>query len=157
MTEPDRNGQLLEIYKLHAELADRVSRRREGANRGFVSLMIALLTFIGIMIRFGDGRITESILLIVGGILVVGLAVAWNSVITSYRQLNSGKFEVLHQLEEMLPFRFFKKEWAFLEQGENRARYRKLTVVEQGLPAFFGVLGVVAIILGIVQFVLSPT
>ena len=32
MTDSTRN-EMLEIYKLHAELADRVSQRREGANR----------------------------------------------------------------------------------------------------------------------------
>ena len=29
----ENKRELLEIYKLHAELADRVSQRREGANR----------------------------------------------------------------------------------------------------------------------------
>ena len=32
MTDSTRN-EMLGIYKLHAELADRVSQRREGANR----------------------------------------------------------------------------------------------------------------------------
>ena len=41
---PDREqDQLLEIYKLHAELADRVSQRREGANRLFVGLHVGLV------------------------------------------------------------------------------------------------------------------
>ena len=31
----ENRRELLEIYKLHAELADRVSQRREGGNSGF--------------------------------------------------------------------------------------------------------------------------
>ena len=34
--------ELLEIYKLHSELADRVSQRREGANRLYVSLLAGM-------------------------------------------------------------------------------------------------------------------
>ena len=45
MTEADQNT-LLEIYKLHADLADRVSQRREGANRLFVSMHTALVVFL---------------------------------------------------------------------------------------------------------------
>lgn len=39
-------AELLEIYKLHAELADKVSQRREGANRLYVSLITAILALI---------------------------------------------------------------------------------------------------------------
>ena len=42
-SEQDR---LLEIYKLHAGLADRVSQRREGANRLYVSLNVGLVIFL---------------------------------------------------------------------------------------------------------------
>ena len=41
MTDSTQN-EMLEIYKLHAELADRVSQRREGANRLYVSLLVGL-------------------------------------------------------------------------------------------------------------------
>ena len=45
MADPEQD-QLLEIYKLHAELADRVSQRREGANRLYVSLHVGLVVFL---------------------------------------------------------------------------------------------------------------
>ena len=45
--------ELLEIYKLHAELADRVSQRREGANRLYVSLLTGLFIFLAAMVRYG--------------------------------------------------------------------------------------------------------
>ena len=40
LTAPERN-ELLEIYKLHAGFADRVSERREAAHRLFVTLLTA--------------------------------------------------------------------------------------------------------------------
>ncbi len=55
MIDPDRDPdrtELLEIYKLHAELADRVSQRREGANRLYVSL----LTFTAEWKLLAEGR-----------------------------------------------------------------------------------------------------
>ena len=49
----EKRQELLEIYKLHAELADRVSQRREGANRLYVSLLIGLVLFAAALLRFG--------------------------------------------------------------------------------------------------------
>ena len=68
------------------------------------------------------------------------LSSTWYVVIRSYRQLNSGKFKTLHDLEEKLAYSFFKIEWEFLEKGENISRYWKLTVVETFLPIGFFVL-----------------
>lgn len=102
--------ELLEIYKIHAELADRVSQRREGANRLYVSLLSVILAL---------------------------LAASWYIIIRSYRQLNKGKFDALHELEEKLAYPFFKREWELLEEGKNKSRYWKLTIVETFLPISF--------------------
>ena len=55
MAESD---QILEIYRLHAELADRVSQRRERANRLFVILLVGLLVFLAAMLRSGAGDLS---------------------------------------------------------------------------------------------------
>ena len=39
---------LLEIYKLHAELADRVSQRRIEASKIFVSVLLGMLALLGL-------------------------------------------------------------------------------------------------------------
>ncbi len=57
MTEPSP-AEFLEIYKLHAELADRVSHRREAANRLHLGLLSGLGLFAGVYADFG---ITESL------------------------------------------------------------------------------------------------
>ena len=65
--------------------------------------------------------------------------------IRSYRQLNSGKFAALHELEERLAFPFFKREWELLDEGRKLSRYWKLTIVETGLPIIFFVLSMTLI------------
>ncbi len=145
--DDDRQEELLEIYKLHAELADRVSQRREGANRLYVSLLTAILVVLAAFLRYGTGSFPVHGILIAGGVVGVLLSASWYVVIRSYRQLNSGKFAALHELEEKLAYPFFKREWELLEEGKNRSRYWKLTVVETGLPIGFFVFSVILVVL----------
>ena len=125
MTNDSDRNELLEIYKLHAELADRVSQRRERANRLYVSLLAGLAAFLAVLIRFGVGGVPVQV---------------WYVVLRSYRQLNTGKFQALHELENRLAYPFFRREWELLGEGEDRSRYWRLTVVEVGLPCIFFVL-----------------
>ena len=148
MTDSSKD-QLLEIYKLHTELADRVSQRREGANRLHVSLLSGFLVFLAALLRFGPGEISASVLLLFSGIIGMAISVSWCIVIRSYRQLNTGKFAALHELEQKLDYPFFEREWQLLEAGRNRSRYWKLTVVETFLPSIFFLLFFVFLIMAL--------
>ena len=148
MTDSEQD-RLLEIYKLHAELADRVSQRREGTNRLYVSLILGLIVFLATFIRFGFGDISEWLVLITIGGIGVLLSVSWFVVIRSYRQLNSEKFRVLHDLEKYLPYQFFTLEWDPQSQGKKSNRYWKLTHVEVILPSIFCVVFLALIVYSI--------
>ena len=137
--DADRN-ELLEIYKLHAELADRVSQRREGANRLYVGLLAGLAAFLAVLIRFGVGDVPVQVVLVSVGVVGTALSASWYVVLRSYRQLNTGKFRALHELESKLAYPFFQREWDSLGEGEDRSRYWRLTIVEVGLPCIFLVL-----------------
>ena len=144
----DENRQeLLEIYKLHAELADRVSQRREGANRLFVTLLTGTLIFLAAFLRYGAEIIPVGAVLTAVGIFGIFLSAAWYIIIRSYRQLNSGKFAALHELEKKLAYPFFKREWELLEEGKSRSRYWRLTVVETFLPFIFASLYIALIVI----------
>ena len=143
----ENRRELLEIYKLHAELADRVSQRREGANRLFVSLLTGTLIFLVALLRYGVETMPVGAILTAVSIFGIFLSAAWYIIIRSYRQLNSGKFAALHELEEKLAYPFFKREWELLEEGKSRSRYWKLTVVETFLPVIFTLLYLVLIII----------
>lgn len=140
MTNDSDRDELLEIYKLHAELADRVSQRREGANRLYVSLLAGLAAFLAVLIRFGVGDVPVQIVLVSVGVAGTALSASWYVVLRSYRQLNTGKFRALHELESKLAYPFFQREWDLLGEGEDRSRYWRLTIVEIGLPCTFFVL-----------------
>ena len=130
--DPQRH-ELLEIYKLHAELADRVSQRRDSANRLHVSLQLGLGLFLSALLRFGTGDAPGDLILSVASILGLLVSSSWLIVINSYRQLNQKKFQVLNDLEKCLSFQFFSRESALAAATEGR-RYRELTKVEQFLP-----------------------
>jgi len=68
------------------------------------------------------------------GLLLCGI---WYMNIESYRQLNRGKFKIIHEMEEKLPFQCYKEEWKVLGEGRDYSRYRQLTVVEKKVPLIF--------------------
>ena len=140
MTHDSGQHELLELYKLHAELADRVIQRREGANRLYAGLLTGFTAFAIALLRFGAFHALMDTVLFIGGAVGASLSVSWYIVIRSYRQLNTGKFRALHELEKKLPYPFFTREWELLAEGKDRSRYWKLTVVETGLPVTFLVL-----------------
>ena len=138
MTEEAKQNELLGIYKLHAELADRVSQRREAANQRYTSILVGLGAFLAALLRFGDGDLPVFATRLVS-VLGIVLSLSWFVVIRSYRQLNTGKFKVLNDLEQGLSYQFYSREWKVLGEGRDPARYWKLSVVETFLPwTFFG-------------------
>ncbi len=141
----------LEIYKLHAELADRVSQRREGANRLFVTLLTGLMAAGVAMVTTGSSTEPDRIVFWLVGAVGLCLSASWYVIIRSYRQLNTGKFKVLLQLEENISYPFFTREWEFLEEGRKRQTYWKLTLVERSLPIVFFLLSMLSIVLGFTQ------
>ena len=139
MADPEQS-ELIEIYKLHSELADRVSSRREGANRLYVSLLVGLGVFVVALLRFGVGDASEHIVLGLIGFFGMLLSMSWFFVIRSYKQLNTEKFRVLHDLETKLPYQFFTLEWDPEAEGSKSNKYWKLTDVERTLPFIFLIL-----------------
>jgi len=119
-----------EQYKLAVEMADRISARREGANKIFLSINSIIFAFLATQSVFSGMRIFISFL----GIL---LSFVWAGIIKNYRSLNSAKYAVINEMEEMLPWRVYKDEWDKLKQGNDKKVYAKLTVIEGKLPWLF--------------------
>ena len=136
MADSDQR-ELIEIYKLHSELPDRVSARREGANRLYVALLVGLGVFVAALLRFGIGEASEQLVIGLIGIFGILLSMSWFLVIRSYKQLNEEKFRVLQDLETKLPFRFFTREWDPGAEGTKSNKYWELTNVERTLPFIF--------------------
>lgn len=151
MMAENSHRELFDLYRLHAELADRVSQRREGANRLFVSLLTGLMVFLAALLRLGTGDLGANAVMFFFGIAGVMLSAAWFVVIRSYRQLNTGKFEALHELEQHMPYAFFQREWELLREGRDFRRYWRLTVVETSLPIIFLLLFLAVIVFAAIR------
>lgn len=146
MKMDSKQQELLEIYRLHAELADSVSRQRGTANRFYMLVLSGLVVLFSALIQRQNG-IPLGILMVGFGLFGMLLAAAWYVVIRSYRQLNTGKFKALHELEAKLAYPFFKREWELLEEGQEQKTYWRLTIVETFVPLIFFIC--FAVLLGI--------
>ncbi len=148
MEKAMQNEEYLQLYKLHAEFADRVSQRREGANRLYTGLLTGLMVVVSALLSLGPSSESVNVALFMGcGIFGMILSASWVIVIRSYRQLNTGKFKALLELEKHLSYPFFAREWELLHQGRDFRRYWKLTVVETVLPITFFLASILVIFL----------
>jgi len=131
---------ILEQYKLYVQTAENVSARRDSANRYFLSINTVLFSISGYLSL--NNYEFWTILISVVGLLI---SIIWYIAILSYKNLNSGKFAVIHLLEKELPAKLFDYEWKFLEEGKTK-KYNKLTVVEKNVPLIFSAMYLVVII-----------
>ena len=158
----ERSGETMEIYKLHVELADRVSQRRLGTNRIYAGLLVGVMLFLGALLKIGGNTSHDGMVFCVIGLVGALLAVSWDRVIRSYEQLNTGKFEALRELEEKLDYRFFEREWHFLghskdtDQGNEAGKYLRLSRIERSAPWLFFGLYVAVLGYGIWRWVCHP-
>lgn len=132
----NKNTEILEIYKLHCEMADRTSQRRNQTNQFYIT---ALSVFVGILSLSNTSELKPHFnqISLIGGIMGLILCIVWAINIRSYRQLNSAKFKVLHEIEKKLEFQFFIEEWKHLGGGKFNKKYYRLTVIERYIPALF--------------------
>jgi predicted homoserine dehydrogenase-like protein len=65
------------------------------------------------------------------------LGVLWKRNIDSYKDLNTGKFRVITEMEKVLPVAAFTAEWEVLQRGENKSLYRPFHRVEILVPFIF--------------------
>lgn len=129
---------LLEQYKLYVEMADNVSTRRAQANAFYITVLSALLAVIPLAFD-NFSNVEQYLAFLAVSILGLILCYVWNINIRSYRKLNSGKFKVIHEMEEQLPFACYDREWEFLGEGKDSKKYLQLTHVEQYVPYLLAV------------------
>jgi len=131
------NEYLLEQYKLYVEMADRISKRRMQTNKFYISLLSGLLALLSILVSMG--KFNQTVIFIIISLLGIALCTLWHINIRSYRQLNSGKFKVIHEMEQYLPFPCYYKEWELLGEGKEKSKYLQLTRVEKYIPLILAI------------------
>lgn len=133
------SDELLELYKLATEMADRVTGRRATANNYLFTIHAALLT------GLASGGFSKSMLALAGLIL----AAVWFLLLRSYRDLNRAKFDVILAMEKRLAWRVYGDEWASLKRDPIprwRDRYAEFGTIERLVPAVLAVIYVAALV-----------
>ena len=135
----DYKEHLFEQYKLYVESIEKTSDRRQHANSYFITINTALISLIGLSFQiklFENLAFIKSILALVGIIVCI---VFWY-LIRSYKQLNTGKFDVVHKIEEHLPLALYKYEWEVLGKGKDNKKYYPFSHIELIIPWVFGII-----------------
>ena len=130
---------ILDQYKLYVEMTDRVSSRRVQIASFYISILSALLALLPIISNKDLFQKPQIFVLLAISVLGLCLCLAWFANINSYKQLNSLKFKVIHEMEAFLPFACYEREWQILKENKNRRRYFRLTAVEQYIPVILSV------------------
>ena len=144
---PDKQNEMLELYKLHAELEDRGRQRREDASRLYVSLATGVFVFCAAVVRFGEGS-THGSLIIILGALGLYLSLCWIYTMKDYQLMQGIKIDNLNKMEENFPFQAFQEENKFAEKYLSGKKLIRMTGYEflprifflfSGIILFFGV------------------
>jgi hypothetical protein len=128
---------ILNMYKLYVELADKISERRQSANSFFLTLNSALVALVGYVNISKDSTPEEGSFFGLVAISGMVLAFLWYRLIRSYKDINSGKFKVVHAIEKKLPLRLYDAEWTALGRGQDPKLYLPFTHIEIYVPWVF--------------------
>lgn len=126
----------LEIYKIYLKMADKISERRQSANSFFLTINTAIVGLVSYL-QIGQTEKAGSIFYLVIGVAGMIICYSWYRLILSYKHINSGKFKVLHLIEQNLPLAPYDTEWEMLGRGEDSKKYLPFTHIEIFVPWVF--------------------
>lgn len=125
---------LFDLYKLIVASSESLVARRQGVNTFFLTINGALLTAAGLILSNGRNQAWNLAGIVILALTGFVLSLAWNSLIRSFGQLNSGKFKVINRIEQLLPAAIFIAEWKALGEGKKPGIYRTFTSRETWVP-----------------------
>ena len=133
-------------YKMYVESAEKISDRRQNANNFFLTINTVLISVFGLSFQI---KILENVSWIKILLALLGLIICvifW-FLLRAYKQLNSGKFKVIHEIEQGLPLAIYDYEWKVLGEGKDKKLYYPFSHIELFIPWIFGL---IYVFLGIV-------
>jgi hypothetical protein len=135
----------MELYKLYVNTAEAVGERRQKSNSFFLTLnttIIAVISYVQLNIQPGKSSDLYWLISLSGMVL----SYTWYRTIKSYKDINVGKFKIIHLIERKLPLALYDAEWDALGRGKKTELYLEFTTIEKIVPwIFFGIHTVVLI------------
>lgn len=138
----DFKSHLFEQYKMYVDSVEKVSDRRQNANNYFITINTVLIALIGTALE-GDLIQISSWVKPLIAILGLVICIIFGFLIGSYKQLNTGKFKVLHEIESVLPLNLYAYEWEVLGSGKDCKKYFPFSHLEQVIPWIFSIFYIV--------------
>ena len=150
-TDSVGKAQLFELYKLMVQTSESLVARRQGTNTFFLTVNGLILTGVGLFVRQGINARSHALVIVIFCITGLIISWSWRTLLTSFGQLNKGKFAVILQLEKQLSASIFDGEWEALDRGENKKAYRSFTQNESRIPlvfsAIYGLAGIIGLLI----------
>jgi hypothetical protein len=139
--------QTLDLYKIMVASSESLVGRRQAVNTFFLTVNGALLTAYGLIVQSSGNTTLGAWGIFVLAIAGVLLCAAWRSLITSFGQLNRGKFRVINTIERYFSAAIYAAEWEALGRGLDPDIYRSFTSREIWVPnAMLGVHSLTAVV-----------
>ncbi|MHB1343972.1 MAG: RipA family octameric membrane protein [Thermoleophilia bacterium] len=126
--------QTFDLYKIMVESSESLVSRRQAVNTFFLTMNGVLLTAAGLIVQSSGGNRVVVLAIAVLALAGAILCAAWRSLITSFGQLNRGKFQVINTIERYLKAAVYAAEWEALGRGEDPKVYRSFTSREIWVP-----------------------
>lgn len=131
--EENKTKIILAQWQTCVEMANSVSQRRDTMNNIFVTLNLTIIAAVSLTWDI------KSLFILVAGIV---FCIIWLLLIRNYKMLNSEKFNVINNIEHLLPVKPFNDEW---EKLKSNKKYMDGTKIEKFLPLMFIFLYLIAI------------
>lgn len=125
---------VLDQYKVYVQSADEISKRRNAASTFFLTINTAGIAFLGTVRSSQSLHAPWYVAIAFAG---VTLSIVWQRTIQSYRDLNTAKFAVIHEIEKLLPLKLFDAEWSLVGRGTNEKLYLPVSHLESRVPWVF--------------------
>jgi hypothetical protein len=126
--------QVLDIYRIIVQSSESLVGRRQAVNTFFLTMNGVLFTASGLVLQHSSGSQLNGIGILILSVAGAILCGAWRSLISSFGQLNKGKFKVINAIENRLPVAIYAAEWEALGRGEDPRVYRTFTSREIWVP-----------------------
>lgn len=140
----------LEIYKLQMNTITETSNRRINVNRYYILALSVLVLALSVIVRGGNTlaeifnvqikEILDSTFIglsaLITGVLGLLLTLSWIKNIVGYLHSNSNRYEIIKNLECLLPYKFIQSMWKLNPNGKHK-KYLNFASHELLTPSVF--------------------